>query len=84
MASLNARAYGQPLSIICLARAEQSFQRVVAWNKEACEVDKELARDIKKDQEEVDSDEAEESIDFRHGGLPLEVVEHLIFGELYH
>ena len=77
-------AYSQPLGIICLACAEQGFHGVIPWNKEACKVDKEFSCDVEEDQEEVDSDEAEESIDLRHGGLLLEVVEHIILGKLQH
>lgn len=75
-------AYSQPLSVVGLACAEQCFHRVIARNKKASKVDKELSGDVEEDQKEVNPNEAEESVNFRHGGLLLEVVEHVIFGEL--
>lgn len=72
----------QPLSIIDLACAEQSIQRVIPRDDEACEVHKELSTDIEEDQEKVDSDEAEEGIDLGDAGLLLEIVEGRVFGKL--
>ena len=68
------------LSIIGLARTEQSFQRIVARNQETSEVDEKLAGNIEEYQEEVNPGKAEESIDFWDGGLLLEIVEHWVLG----
>jgi hypothetical protein len=72
----------QPLSIICLARGEHGIERVVARNQETGKVDEELASDVEEDQEGVDSDQAEDDIDLRNGGLALQVVEDRVLGEL--
>ena len=63
------------LCIICLTGAEQRVQRIVARNDEASKVDKKLASDVEKDEEEIEADETEEGIDFRDRGLPLQIVE---------
>ena len=70
------------LSVICSLGAEQSFQGVVARNKEACEIGEEGASDVEEDEEEVDSEEAEEGVDLGNGGLLLEIVEDRVLGEL--
>jgi hypothetical protein len=63
------------LSIVSLAGAEQSFQRVISRNDEAGEVDEELASDVEEDEEEVQGEKAEDDIDFGNRRLALEVVE---------
>ena len=70
------------LSIIDLARTEQSFQRIVSWDEEPGKVDKKFASNVKEDQEKVDADEAEKGVDLRNRSLLFEVVEHGIFGQL--
>lgn len=72
------------LGVINLARTEQSFQGIVSWDEEPGKVHKKLARNIEEDKKKVDADEAEEGVDLRHRSLLLEVVEHGIFGQLYH
>lgn len=66
------------LSVINLAGTEKCFHRKVSWNRESRKVHKELASDIEEDQEEVDSDEAEESVNFGDRGLLLQVVKDRI------
>ena len=66
------------LCIISFACAEQSFQRIVSWNDKTCDIDKEFSCNVEEDEEEVNCDEAEESVDFGYRGLLLEVVEHRI------
>lgn len=46
-------SYGQPLRIIGLAGAEQSFQAVIRGQGEAGGVDEEFAGDVEEDEEEV-------------------------------
>ena len=70
------------LSIIDLARTEKRIKGIISWNKESCKVHEEFAGDVEEDQEKVDSDEAEESVDLRYGCLLFKVVEHRILGEL--
>lgn len=70
------------MSIVGLACTEQRIQGVVSWNKESGEVHKEFTSDVEEDEEEVDRNEAKESVDFGDGGLLLEVVERGISGEL--
>jgi len=71
----------QPLCIISLVTTEQSLKGIVSGYDEAGEVDEELATDVKEDEEEVETDEAEEGVDFWHTGLFLEVVEHRILAK---
>jgi hypothetical protein len=63
------------LSIISLAGAKQSFQRIVSGNDEAGKVDEELASNVEEDEEEIQGEKAEDDIDFRNRRLALEVVE---------
>ena len=72
------------LSVIDLTCTEQSLERVISWNEEACKVHKEFAGNVEEDQEKVNSGEAEESVDLGHGSLLLKVVEHGILGELHY
>jgi len=73
---------GQPLRVIGLTCAEKGVEGVVAWEEESGKIDQELSSDVEEHQKEVDSNQAEESVDLGHGSLSLEIVEHLIFGEL--
>lgn len=52
------RENGTYLSVIDLAHTEQRSQRVVAGEKEARDVNEELAGDVEKDEEEVEGGEA--------------------------
>lgn len=45
--------YGQPLSVINLACAEQSLERVVTGNDESGNVDEEFSSNVEEDEEEV-------------------------------
>ena len=47
-------SYGQPLSVVDLAGAEQRLERVVAGEDEASEVDEEGSSQVEEDEEEVD------------------------------
>ena len=73
---------GSHLSIIALAGREEGIHGIVSRDQKAGKVDKELARDVEEDEEEVNSSEAKEGIDFRHGCLLFKIVEHRILGEL--
>lgn len=66
------------LRIINFARTKQSIQRIVSRDKKAGKVYEKLSGDIKEYQEEIDSDEAEESIDFWYGRLFLKPIERRI------
>ncbi len=70
------------MCVISFACAEESFERVVAWDDETGEVDKELSGNIEEDKKEVDGSDAEESIHFRDRCLLLKIVERRIFREL--
>ena len=72
------------LGVINFACTEQSFQGVVPWDKESGKVHKKVSGDVEEDKEEVDADETEKGVDLRHRGLLFEVVEHWIFGQLFH
>lgn len=72
----------QPLSVVNLAGAEERIERVVSWNDEASEVGEDLAAEVEEDQEEVESKDAENSVDLWDGGLLLEVVEDWVLGQL--
>lgn len=67
------------LRIIDFACTKQSIQRIVSRDKKAGKVYEKLSGDIKEYQEEIDSDETEESIDFWHGRLFLKSIERRIF-----
>jgi len=72
----------EPLSIVDLASTEKCIERVVAGDDEASNVDKELASDVKENEEEVEAGETEYSVDFGDGGRLLKVVEGGVFGQL--
>jgi hypothetical protein len=76
--------YCQPLSVVDLACGEQRVQRVVTGNDKSGNVDKELARDVEEDKEEVKASETENSVDFRDRGLLLKVVEGGVLRQLEH
>jgi hypothetical protein len=74
--------YSKPLGIVSLADAEEGVKRVVARNHKASEVGKKLSAKVEEDEEEVKSNNAEESIDLWDGCLLLEVVQGRVFGQL--
>jgi hypothetical protein len=78
----SAWAYGQPLGVIDLAGGEEGLERVVARKDEASKVDEECTAEVEEDEEEVETAQAKDHVDFGHAGLLLEIVEHLIFGQL--
>lgn len=71
------------LSVICGARREQRLQGVVTGDEEASKVDEELAGNVEKDKEEVDTDQAQDRIDLGDVGLALQVIQDGVLGELY-
>ena len=71
------------LSVVGFARTEQRIQRVIPRDDETSNVDKEFAGNVEEDQKEVDANKAEESVDFRHRSLLLEVVENRILRKLW-
>jgi hypothetical protein len=70
------------LSIIRSSGSEEGMKRIVARDKETGKVNQELARNVEKDEEEVDANKAEEGVDLRDGGLSFQVVEDRVLGEL--
>lgn len=70
------------LSVINLGGGEESVQRVVAGEREANNIDEELASDVEEDEEEVDGTDAEDGVDLGHIGLLLEVDEGRVLGQL--
>lgn len=74
--------YGKPLRIIGRRRREQGAERVVARNDKARQVGQELATEVEDDEEEVERDEADNSIRLRDRRLLLEVVEGGVLGQL--
>jgi len=72
----------QPLSVIDLVSTEECIQRIVSWDYETGKVDQEFPSNVKKDEEEVESDKSEEGIDLGDAGLFLEVVEDGVFRKL--
>lgn len=70
------------MRIINLAGAKQGFEGVIARNQKSGEVDQKLASNVEEDEEEVQANDTEESIDLRNGGLLLKVVEGRILGKL--
>jgi hypothetical protein len=76
------KAYSQPLSIVNLAGAEERIQGVVGWDNETSKVGEQLAAEVEKDEEEVQAESAQESVDLWDIGLALEVVQDRILREL--
>lgn len=75
-------AYGQPLSIISLANAEQCIQGVVSWNDKPSKVGQDLSSKVEEDEKEVETDNTEETVDLRDRCLLLEVVDGRVLGKL--
>jgi hypothetical protein len=55
--------YGQPLSVIDLARAEESIKRIISRDDESGEVGKNLSSEIEEDKEKIKADYTKDSID---------------------
>lgn len=70
------------LCVVGRAGCEQSMQRVVCRDEEADRVDKELSRDVEKDEEEVKEAEPEDYVDLRDVCLLFKVDEEIVLGEL--
>lgn len=70
------------LGVVLGARGEERLQGVVTGDQETSKVDEELARDVKEDQEEVDSNKAQDDIDLGDIGLTLKVGKDRVLGEL--
>jgi hypothetical protein len=75
-------AYSEPLGIIALANAEQSFKWIVSWNDESGKVGKKLATNVEENEEEISRDQPEEGVDLGNWGLLLKVVQGGILGKL--
>lgn len=75
-------SYGEPLSVIGGADAEQRFERVVRREREAGGVDEELAGNIEEDEEEVERAETENDVCLRDVGLLFEVAQGRVSGQL--
>lgn len=71
------------LRIINFTRTKQSVQRIVSWDEKASKVYEKLSSNIEEYEEEIDSDETEEGIDFWHGCLFLKPIEGRILGKLF-
>jgi len=76
------QAYRQPLSIVGLARGEESAKRVVGGNGEAGEVRQELTTKVEDDKEEVQGHQADDSISLGDGCRLFEIVQSGVFGKL--
>ena len=70
------------LRVILGPLCKERLERVVGGDQEARKVDQKLAGDVEEDQEKVDADQAEDSVDLGNGALALKVVEDGVFGEL--
>jgi len=70
------------LSVIDLAGAEESGQRVVAGDNKARDVNEELAGDVEEDEEEVEGSKAQDRVDLGHRSLLLKVVEGGVLRQL--
>ena len=71
------------MSVVNLACAEQSIQRVVPWDDKSSNIDEELASNVEKYEEEVDSGESQEGVHFGDRCLLLKVVEYGVLGKLH-
>lgn len=71
------------LSVIDLACAEQSIQRVIPGDDESSDIDKELPRNVEEYEEEVDRGESQKGVHLGDRCLLFKVVEHRVLGKLY-
>lgn len=70
------------LSVIDLACAEQSIQRVIPWDDKPSNVDEELASNVEEYEEEVDRSQPQKGVHFGDSCLFLKIVEGGILGKL--
>jgi len=73
----------QPLCIIGLGCAEQSFEGVIARDSESSEIGQELSCNVEEDEEEVGGNDTEEGVGLWDICLPLEVVEGRVSRQLF-
>lgn len=66
------------MGVVTLADTEKCLEGVVCRNHESSEVGQELPADIEEDEEEVECDQAEKSVDLGEPGLLLEIVQDFI------
>jgi len=72
----------EPLSVIGLADAEESIKGIITRNHKSSKVGQKLSTNVEEDEEEVECDQAEKSVDLRQSGLLLEVVQRIILRKL--
>lgn len=72
----------KPLRVVVFRGGEKRFKRVVTRDDEAGEVGQELTAEVEDDKEEVESDQADDSIRLRDSGLLLEINKSRVPGEL--
>jgi len=72
----------EPLSVVNFASAEECLQGVIGGDDETSKVGQELTAEVEDDEEEVEGNKSNSSIDFGNRGLFLEVVERWVLGEL--
>lgn len=70
------------LSVVHLACAEQSIERVVAWDNESGKVHKELSTNVEEDEEEVQACKTKYDVDFGNVGGLLKVVKDWVLRQL--
>lgn len=70
--------YCKPLGIIALPNTKECVEGIITRNHETRKVGQKLPTDVKEDEEEVECDEAEESVDLWEASLLLEVVQSVI------
>jgi len=68
----------EPLSIIGLASREESFERIITGDDETGKVGEDLPSEVEEDEEKVDADYTKNGVNFRDGGLFLEVIENFV------
>jgi hypothetical protein len=72
----------QPLCVVGLARREKRIQRVVSRDHKTSEIGQELAAEVEDNQEEVQRNQADDSVGLGHRRALLEVVQSGVFGQL--
>lgn len=70
------------LSVVGTTGGEESLHGVVTGQEETGQVNQEVASDVEEDQEEVDADQTQDSVDLGDRGLSLQVVQDRVLGEL--
>lgn len=74
--------YSKPLGIIGLAGREDSFEGIVSGEDETSEVGKDLASEVKENEEEVEADNTKNGVNLGDRSLLLKVVEDLVLRQL--